>query len=231
MLQETAKGLAHTSGSGQPPSSASLVERPRLLDLVERGAEGPFTLISAPAGSGKTVLLNEWMASAAGAAAIAHVRLSPEHSERRAFWLEVLGAIARARAELSGLAVPGRGRNSLAAIRDAVAKLDAPLRVAVDDFHHVGPGQVMADLEWLVEHAPDQLRLVVATRSDPPIRLQRLRVEGRMAEIRPCVHTGGGERAPGSARTRGRRRRNTLGALGGLGRGAAARGAFASGPP
>ena len=184
MLQETAKGLAHTSGSGQPPSSASLVERPRLLDLVERGAEGPFTLISAPAGSGKTVLLNEWMASAAGAAAIAHVRLSPEHSERRAFWLEVLGAIARARAELSGLAVPGRGRNSLAAIRDAVAKLDAPLRVAVDDFHHVGPGQVMADLEWLVEHAPDQLRLVVATRSDPPIRLQRLRVEGRMAEIR-----------------------------------------------
>jgi LuxR family maltose regulon positive regulatory protein len=182
VLQTTAKGLASTSG--QAPSSAPLVERPRLLDLVERGAEGPLTLISAPAGSGKTVLLKEWMASAAGPETIALVRLAREHSDRRGFWLDVLAALARARPELSGLAVPGRGRSSLAPIRDALAKLEAPLRVALDDFHHVGPGRVAADIEWLVEHAPDQLRLVVATRSDPPIRLQRLRVAGRMQEIR-----------------------------------------------
>jgi LuxR family maltose regulon positive regulatory protein len=182
MMQKAAKGLADTSG--QAPSSASLVERPRLLDLVERGAEGPLTLISAPAGSGKTVLLNEWVASAPGPETVALVRLAREHSDRRTFWLDVLAALARARPELSGLAVPGRGRSSLAAIRDAVAKLEAPLRVALDDFQHVGPGQVAADIEWLVEHAPDQLRLVVATRSDPPIRLQRLRVAGRMQEIR-----------------------------------------------
>ena len=182
MVQKAAKGLAGTSG--QAPSSASLVERPRLLDLVERGADGPLTLISAPAGSGKTVLLNEWVASAPGPETIALVRLAREHSDRRAFWLDVLAALARARPELSGLAVPGRGRSSLAAIRDALAKLEAPVRVALDDFQHVGPGQVTADIEWLVEHAPDQLRLVVATRSDPPIRLQRLRVAGRMQEIR-----------------------------------------------
>ena len=182
MLQNAAKGLATISG--QAPSSALLVERPRLLDLVERGAERPLTLISAPAGSGKTVLLNEWVAAAASDEPIALVRLAREHSDRRAFWLDVLAAIARARPELSGLAVPGRGRSSLAAIRDALSKLEAPLRVALDDFHHVGPGQVAADIEWLVEHAPDQLRLVVATRSDPPIRLQRLRVAGRMQEIR-----------------------------------------------
>jgi LuxR family transcriptional regulator, maltose regulon positive regulatory protein len=182
MLQTTAKGLADTSG--QATSSAPLVERPRLLDLVERGAEGPLTLVSAPAGSGKTVLLREWMAAAADPETIALVRLAPEHSGRRAFWLDVLAALARARPELSGLAVPGRGRSSLAAVRDALAKLDAPLRVALDDFHHVGRGQVAADIEWLAEHAPDQLRLVVATRSDPPIRLQRLRVAGRMQEIR-----------------------------------------------
>ena len=181
-MQKTAKGLAGTSGP--TPSSAPLVERPRLLDLVERGAEGPLTLISAPAGSGKTVLLNEWVASADGPKAIAPVRLAPEHSDRRAFWLEVLGAIARARPELSGLAVPGRGRSSLVGIRDALAQLDTPLRIALDDFHHVGRGRVAADVEWLVEHAPDELRLVVATRSDPPIRLQRLRVAGRMQEIR-----------------------------------------------
>jgi len=184
MLQNTAKGLGHTSGSGQAPGSATLVDRPRLLELVERGAEGPFTLISAPAGSGKTVLLNEWIASAEDAETIAHVRLGSEHSEPRTFWLDVIAAIARARPELSGLAVPDRSRNSLAALRDALADLPAPLRVALDDFHHVGAGRVAADVEWLVEHAPDEVRLVVATRSDPPIRLQRLRVAGRMQEIR-----------------------------------------------
>jgi LuxR family transcriptional regulator, maltose regulon positive regulatory protein len=184
MMQKAAKGLAHTSGSGQAPGSASLVDRPRLLDLVEQGSQGPFTLISAPAGSGKTVLLNEWMSSAADAATIVHVRLAPEHSNRRTFWLEVLAAMARARPELSGLAVPGRGRNPLAAIRDALTELEAPLRVALDDFHHVAPSQVATDVEWLIEHAPDELRLVVATRSDPPIRLQRMRVAGQMREIR-----------------------------------------------
>src|SRR5215207_11176920 len=184
MSPEAAKGLAPTSGSEHTPGSASLLDRPRLLDLVERGVEGPLTLISAPAGSGKTVLLHEWVAAAAGPESIALVRLAREHSDRRGFWLDVLAALARVRPELSGLAVPGRGRSSLAAIRDALAKLEAPLRVALDDFHHVGPGQVAADIEWLVEHAPDQLRLVVATRSDPPIRLQRLRVAGRMQEIR-----------------------------------------------
>ena len=152
--------------------------------MVELGARGPFTLISAPAGSGKTVLLNEWIAATAEAETTALVRLAPEHADRRRFWLDVLAAIARAHPELSGLAVPRRGRDQLAAIRDALTGLGAPLRVVLDDFHHVGAGPVAADVGWLIEHAPDELRVVVATRSDPPIRLQRMRVAGRIREVR-----------------------------------------------
>jgi LuxR family transcriptional regulator, maltose regulon positive regulatory protein len=141
-------------------------------------------LISAPAGSGKTVLLRGWMASAADAETIAHVQLASEHADRRAFWLEVLGALARARPELAGVAVPARGAGSLAPLRDALSGLDHPVRLVLDDFHAVGAGPVAADLEWLLQHSEESLRLIVATRSDPPLRLQRLRMAGRLTEIR-----------------------------------------------
>ena len=79
---------------------------------------------------------------------------------------------------------PRAAPGSLAALRDALAELDEPVRLVLDDFHAVSGGEVAADLEWLIEHVPDRLRLIVATRSDPPLRLQRLRVAGRLTEIR-----------------------------------------------
>jgi LuxR family transcriptional regulator, maltose regulon positive regulatory protein len=161
-----------------------MLERPRLVDLVNRGLERPLTLISAPAGFGKTVLLREWMASAPQPETIAHVALTREHADRRTFWLDVLAALGRAHPELSGMTVPMRGRRSLAALRDAIAALPAPLRVVLDDFHEVCTNEVPEDLEWLLEQLPESLRLVLATRRDPPIRLQRLRVDGQMTEIR-----------------------------------------------
>ena len=178
---EGTRALAYT---GHGPGSATLIERPRLLDLVEKGQNGSLTLISAPAGSGKTVLLDAWMASAASPGSIAHVALAAEHANRRAFWLDVFAAIARARPELTGLAVPALGRGSLGAVGEALAGAAAPVSLVLDDFHLVGTGEVPADLEWLLEYVPDQLRLVLATRRDPPMRLQRLRVAGQMTEIR-----------------------------------------------
>jgi LuxR family maltose regulon positive regulatory protein len=171
-------------GPEHAPGSASLLERPRLLDLVERGVEAPLTLISAPAGCGKTVLLRAWMAAAAHPETIAHVALQREHADRRVFWLDVLAAFGRARPQLAGLAVPARGRSSLADVRDALADLPEPIRLVLDDFHEVSAGEVPGDLEWLLDQAPEGLRVVVATRSDPPIRLQRLRVAGQLEEIR-----------------------------------------------
>ena len=103
---------------------------------------------------------------------------------RRTFWVDVLAEVGRARPSLTGLPVPARTRHSLAPIRDALAAADEPLCLVLDDFHEVATGEVPADLEWLVDHVPDRIRLVLATRRDPPMRLQRLRIAGRMAEIR-----------------------------------------------
>ena len=177
----TAKGLALTSG--QAPGSASLIDRPRLLALVERGTARPLTLLSAPAGSGKTVLLDAWIATAAEPEAIAHLTLTREHADRRTFWVDVVAAMARARPRLTGLAVPAPGSGALGGLRDALAEEAEPLQLVLDDFHTVGTGDVSADVEWLVEHVPE-LRVVLATRRDPPLRLQRLRVAGKLAEIR-----------------------------------------------
>lgn len=124
------------------------------------------------------------MGSAAEPETIAHVPLAREHADRRAFWLDVLAALARARPELAGLAVPGRGAGSLAALGDALSQLDDPLVLVLDDFHVVGAGAVAADLEWVIAQAGSALRLIVATRSDPPLRLQRLRLAGRLKEVR-----------------------------------------------
>jgi LuxR family transcriptional regulator, maltose regulon positive regulatory protein len=154
------------------------------LDLVEQGTENQLTLISAPAGSGKTVLLRAWMAASAHPDSIAHITLAAEHADRRSFWLDVLAEAGRARPELSGVAVPAGGAGSLAPLKRALEELDKPLVLVLDDLHQAGASEVPADLEWLLQNVPDGLRLVVATRSDPPLRLQRLRVAGQMTEIR-----------------------------------------------
>ena len=146
--------------------------------------DAPLTLISAPPGSGKTVLLRAWIASRADPDATAYVALDHEHADPRTFWLDVLAAAARARPGLTGLAVPTRGEESLAALRDALAELTEPLHLVLDDFHQVGAREVVTHLGRLVEQVPDGLRLVLATRRDPSMRLQRLRVAGQLTEIR-----------------------------------------------
>jgi LuxR family transcriptional regulator, maltose regulon positive regulatory protein len=161
-----------------------VVERQRLIELIERGVHGPLTLISAPAGSGKTVLLGEWMAAAEAPGGIAHVALTREHRARRAFWLDVHAALARAEPALTGLAVPARGSRSFAPLRDALDRVTGPVVLVLDDFHAVGTGDVLADVASLLERPHPALRIVLATRSDPPVRLQRLRVAGHLTEIR-----------------------------------------------
>jgi LuxR family maltose regulon positive regulatory protein len=168
----------------EPPTSVLVLERPRLFDLVERGISGPLTLVSAPAGSGKTILLRSWMAATADPGRIAHLALTREHRDRHAFWLDVLAAIAAAQPDLSGLPAPARGAGSLAGFRSRLDGLEEPLVLVLDDFHVVGTGDVLTDVGWLLERPHPALRLVIATRSDPPIRLERLRLAGHLSEVR-----------------------------------------------
>ena len=169
----------------RPPTE--IVERARLRELLNQGAGRPLTLLSAPAGWGKTVLLADWVASGEGAPGpVAWVQLGNQERDRRRFWSVIVSSLGQARADLAELAVPPRGEVDafLPTLVNALDSLDGAVVLVLDDLQEVRDPAIHADLELLLEYAPDHLRVVVCTRSDPPLRLERLRLSGRLAEVR-----------------------------------------------
>jgi len=145
--------------------------------------------MSAPAGSGKTVLVRSWLAGAGLARHAAWVPVDREVRDPRRFWLSVLGALREtapgavlvralaAAPDLDGWAVVERLLTDLAPLEDR-------LWLVIDDAHLLGPGGVLPQLELLVLRAPPQLRFVLVTRHDLRLGLHRLRLEGELTEIR-----------------------------------------------
>jgi LuxR family transcriptional regulator, maltose regulon positive regulatory protein len=168
----------------QPPPVT--VRRPRLLDALDAAARGPFTLVSAPAGSGKTALVGSWVSEGQAPGTVAWLSLAKEDDDRRRFWTAVVTALKPALAATDGLAAPPRVRVDLLlpALVDALSAPGDPVTLVLDDFHEVENLAVMDDLQAFLDYPTGRLRLIVLTRSDPPLRLQRLRVAGHMAEVR-----------------------------------------------
>jgi LuxR family maltose regulon positive regulatory protein len=157
--------------------------------LFER-LSGPaqVAVVSAPAGSGKTVLLRSWLDQSGPTKSAGWVTTGPDEREPRRFWLAVLSALRgtapgsalvqglTATPDLDGWAVVERLLTDLAPLRD-------PLWLVVDDLHELGP-DVLRQLELLVLRAPPELRFVLAARHDMRLGLHRLRLDGQLAEIR-----------------------------------------------
>jgi LuxR family transcriptional regulator, maltose regulon positive regulatory protein len=160
--------------------------RPRLVELLDRGVERPFTLVSAPAGSGKTELLTQWIAAGSSPGPVAWVPLGHDDASPHRFWADVIASLGAAHVDLAALAPPPRGelRPFLTSVINTLSGVDEPLVLVLDDLHLVTSPTIVRELEWVLENAPANLRLVAATRSDPLFRLQRLRVAERMSEVR-----------------------------------------------
>jgi LuxR family transcriptional regulator, maltose regulon positive regulatory protein len=165
---------------------AGLVDRPRLRALLERPAR--VTLVCAPAGSGKSALLSSWMADAAGVAAVAVER---DESDATRFWTAVMdalrgsGAVASSDALATLVPAPLGGHDELLArLVAGLGELKRPVRLVIDDLHHLRSDEALRGLERLLERAPAQLSIVLATRRDPPLALHRLRLAGDLTEIR-----------------------------------------------
>jgi LuxR family maltose regulon positive regulatory protein len=161
-----------------------------LLALLDEGAQGPLTLLAAPAGYGKTLLLASWAATARPPGAVAWVTVGPDDAQPPTFWGHVLDALAAtgiAPAEGSPAGLDPRldgGHLFVRSLASWLAELPAPVVLVLDDLHEAGGEAVATELRLLLRFAPPQLRLVVATRADPPLSLQRLRVAGQLQEIR-----------------------------------------------
>ena len=145
--------------------------------------------ISAPAGSGKTVLVQSWIAEAGLADRVAWVRVGRDERDPRRFWARVADAL-RATAPGAALVRPVTAAPDLdcwAVVERLLTDL-APLAdrlwLVIDDAHDLGSDEVLAQLELLVLRAPPELRFVLVTRHDLRLGLHRLRLAGELTEVR-----------------------------------------------
>ncbi|GHO71243.1 helix-turn-helix transcriptional regulator [Ktedonobacter sp. SOSP1-52] len=173
-----------------PRPRTQLVPRAHLVEHLQRGASSPLTLISAPAGFGKTTLLAQWQASTH--APVAWLSLEPEDNEPIRFFTYLLAALqtldphfgGRTRALLS-LPQPVEPETVLAWFtHDLITWQREDVVLVLDDYHVITTQPIHHMLAHLVEHLSHQLHLFLVTRSDPPLPLARLRARGQLAEIR-----------------------------------------------
>jgi LuxR family maltose regulon positive regulatory protein len=174
-----------------PPSAAfRQVTRPRLFDLLDAGAQQLLTLVSGPAGAGKTTLLASWSASRQPPGPVAWLSLDAGDNDAARFWTYVVAALCRSGAVPSASALraleppPGPDQAFLSHLVGGLAELPTPVVLLLDDLHDITDPTVLKGLGFLLRHGPPQLRLVLATRVDPPLPLQRLRVDGRLIQVR-----------------------------------------------
>ena len=174
-----------------PTVRSAVVDRPRLRAALGRGAAAKLVVISAPAGFGKTTMLAGW-AVAAAAAGRSVAWLSLDENDRRpsSFWGYVITALQRA--------VPGVGAGVLAllqagrrptdtvlgALLNELSALPNETDLVLDDYHLVDGPDLRPGLEFLLEHLPPRLHVVMSTRADPQLPLARLRARGELVEIR-----------------------------------------------
>jgi LuxR family transcriptional regulator, maltose regulon positive regulatory protein len=170
-----------------PPEQVAIVSRPRLLRTLDEGSRRPLTLLSAPPGAGKTVLLGSWIAAGGPPGPVAWLSLDSADADRRRFWRAVLEATGRAGVDgaLAPLATHSERRIHLVvdAFAAAVEDRGHPIVLVLDDFQEVGDA-VGADIDRLLRHPPAALRVVIATRADPPLHLGRLRLQDQLTEVR-----------------------------------------------
>jgi LuxR family transcriptional regulator, maltose regulon positive regulatory protein len=174
-----------------PRRRRGLVARPRLSERLSRGAESVLTLVSAPAGFGKTTLLAEWLAAApSDGRSVAWLSLGQRDNDPELFWTYVVAALTTAAqgagaSALSVLQPPQPPSEAgLATLLNDLDAISNDVVLVLDDYHVIDARDVQDGMTFLLEHLPPQIHLVVGSRADPALPLARLRARGELAEIR-----------------------------------------------
>jgi LuxR family transcriptional regulator, maltose regulon positive regulatory protein len=174
-----------------PRPPAGLVARARLTEALDDGLARGLILVSAPAGFGKTALLADWIRRERRPAA--WLSLDADDNDPARFWRHAAAAldgvcrgIGERVGRLLGPPPPHSFDGPVTALINEIAGRpgDDQALLVLDDYHVIEAGPVHASVGFLLEHRPPGLRLVLASRSDPPLPLARLRARGELTELR-----------------------------------------------
>ncbi|HZU04232.1 MAG TPA: LuxR family transcriptional regulator, partial [Ktedonobacteraceae bacterium] len=173
-----------------PRPRAQLVPRPHLVERLQQMSDLTLTLVSAPAGFGKTTLLAQWLAERR--MPVAWLSLEPEDNDPLRFLSYLIAALQTVQADIGTTASallhtpqPPPLETLLAMLtNDLTSYLAGDIALVLDDYHVITASPLHQALLFLVEHCPPHLHLVLASRTDPPLPLARLRARGQLSEIR-----------------------------------------------
>ena len=174
-----------------PPLRRSVVLRPRLVERLDDGlaAGHRLTLVSAPAGFGKTTLVGEWVAGCGRP--VAWLSLDDGDSDPGRFLAYLVAALQTVAPGIGeGISTvlqspePPPLESTLTALLNDITTIPSDVVLVLDDYHVLDAKPVDDALTFLIEHLPPQVHLVIATREDPSLPLSRLRVRGQLTELR-----------------------------------------------
>jgi LuxR family transcriptional regulator, maltose regulon positive regulatory protein len=174
-----------------PPLRSSLVPRQRLVERLEKGLRGPLTLVSAPAGYGKTTLMSEWHAGTGKDFPVAWFSIDNGDNNQFRFWGYIIAALSAlddglvnnaATLLLSPQFPPAE--EFITSLINSISSFSKDFALVLDDYHLITALEIHQYLTYLVEHQPPRMHLVLLTRSDPSLPLARLRARGQLMELR-----------------------------------------------
>ena len=171
------------------PATPRLIYRGDLVDALDRAATSKVTVISAPAGSGKTSLLRAWASRPGQPRPFALVQVQRGQQDAQQFWLTLLDAIRHASATVRRAATPAATPDFNATamadrVRSELADAHDGVTLVIDDLHELHSPDAIAQLTSLLASLPPQVHAILITRHDMRLRLHQLRLAGELAEIR-----------------------------------------------
>ena len=174
----------------KPMVRRSLVARARLHQTLARGADAKLTLISAPAGFGKTTALVAWLAQADPQRPVAWLSLDEGDRQPASFFTYVVTALHRAAPTVGASVLPllqaaqPPMETVLTTVLNELGSLPHGLDLVLDDYHLADGPEVAAGTAFLLEHLPPQVHVVLSSRVDPDLPLARMRARGELVEVR-----------------------------------------------
>jgi len=171
-----------------PRLRPSLIPRPHLIQKLNRGLHRKLTLISAPAGFGKTTLITEWIAGCERP--FAWLSLDERDSDLTRFLQYLIAALQTLNSAIgtktSALLTSGQPptESTLTTLLNEITAVPQEFALVLDDYHMLDAPPIDQALTFLLDHLPPQMHLVITTREDPSLPLSRLRVRGQLTELR-----------------------------------------------